>query len=121
MSAIGHQIFSIPSDLDFNPTLPEDEKEKFGEYEEAFERFYLRGNMKTIYRFPNFQYGGWECPSGWVANFSPQSPFQPSAFGGEKYDCFTMVKLKLEGSELTPSKLTEIQRKTSLFLPRKNI
>jgi hypothetical protein len=121
MAQIGHQIFSIPPDLDYNVTLPDDEKEHYGNFQEAFEKFYIRSNMKSIYRLPNFQFGGWEDPSGWVASFPPQAGFKQHAFNYKKYDVFTMVKLKIEGSDLTPARLQEIQRRETTFLNRKSV
>lgn len=116
-----HAIYKIPQTLELSANLPDDEKEFHGDYEEMLEKFFLRGQMSTMTLLPNFQYGGWAAPSGWLATFPPGASFKQHPFCSEKYNSFIMVRLHLEGSQLTPERLREIQQREVMCLPRRNL
>lgn len=116
-----HKIFKIPQNLELSASLPDEEKEFYGNYEDALDKFYLRSQMSSMTLLPNFQFGGWAAPSGWVATFPPGASFKQYPFCTEKYNSFTMVRLQLEGSLLTPERLKEIQLRETMCLSRKNL
>lgn len=116
-----HAILKIPPTLELSANLPEDEREFHGNYEEALEKFFLRSNMSTLTLLPNFQFGGWAAPSGWVATLAPGNSFKQHPLCTEKYNSFIMVRLQAEASSFTPERLAEIQLRETMCLPRSNL
>lgn len=116
-----HSIYKIPPTLQLAANLPEGEREFHGNYEEMLNKFFLRSQMSTLTLLPNFQYGGWAAPSGWMATFPPGASFRQHAFCSEKYNSFIMVRLNVEGSQLTPERLRQIQEREVMCLPRRNL
>ena len=113
-----HNIFQIVEDN--GNEVPSEYKHLIPNFEQTLVKFKSASSIQNLYKYPNFQYGCLNPPSGWVGTMPASSLFNQYPFLYEKYRTITAIKLNIDQSFFEGDRLKQNEHIVRNCFPEKS-